>query len=155
NDQLVNEITYATNSQNPVDLRDLRSNDELQIRLETGISQLGYEYKRYRDNAPAAANVLTSAITAVAVMATWRKAPHQSKFQRKELFGKLYNKVFDGLNAAQAILAVQIFRLVENERKRPRIIQPSPEFLPYAGHYLAMLVSEKLLRAQKIEVAEI
>ena len=30
-EEIVQDITYATNSQNPVDLRDLKSNDKIQI----------------------------------------------------------------------------------------------------------------------------
>ena len=144
-DQLIKEITFATNSQNPVDLRDLRSNDSLQIQLETGINALGYNYRRYREDAAGGSHVITSATTAEAVMAIWRKCPHQSKFRRRELFGVLYDKVFTGLNPAQAILAVLIFRAVETERKRPALLQPVPEFLPYAAHYIAMLVGQELL----------
>jgi len=43
-DDLVKTITYATNSQNPVDLRDLRSNDERQRALQASMSELGYTY---------------------------------------------------------------------------------------------------------------
>lgn len=144
-DQLIKEITFATNSQNPVDLRDLRSNDSLQIQLETGINALGYNYRRYREDAAGGSHVISSATTAEAVMAIWRKCPHQSKFRRRELFGVLYDKVFTDLNPAQAILAVLIFRAVETERKRPTLLQPVPEFLPYAAHYMAMLVGQELL----------
>lgn len=144
-DQLIKEITFATNSQNPVDLRDLRSNDSLQIQLETGINALGYNYRRYREDAAGGSHVISSATTAEAVMAIWRKCPHQSKFRRRELFGVLYDKVFTGLNPGQAILAVLIFRAVETERKRPTLLQPVPEFLPYAAHYMAMLVGQELL----------
>lgn len=154
-EQLINEITFATNSQNPVDLRDLRSNDHLQIQLETGINELGYSYKRYREDSATGSNVITSAITAEAVMAIWRKCPHQSKFRRRELFGNLYDKVFNNLNPAQAILAVLIFRAVENERRRPTILQPAPEFLPYAAHYLAMLVGQLLLTKAQITLENI
>ncbi len=41
-DALVEAITFATNSQNPVDLRDLRANDRRQQDLATSISGLGY-----------------------------------------------------------------------------------------------------------------
>lgn len=154
-DQLINEITFATNSQNPVDLRDLRSNDDLQVRLETGINSLGFTYKRYREDSTSGGRVITSITTAEAVMAIWRKCPHQSKFRRRELFGALYNKVFTNLNPAQAILAVLIFRSVENERKRPTLLQPTPDFLPYAAHYMAMLVGQLLLSQAKINMEEI
>ena len=154
-DQLINEITFATNSQNPVDLRDLRSNDSLQIQLETGINSLGYIYRRYREESTTSSRIITSATTAEAVMAIWRKSPHQSKFRRRELFGALYEKVFTNLSPAQAILAVLIFRAVENERKRPTLLQPTPDFLPYAAHYMAMLVGQLLLSQAQIRLQDI
>lgn len=154
-DQLIKEITFATNSQNPVDLRDLRSNDQLQIQLEIGINSLGYTYKRYREDSSSGGKVITSATTAEAVMAVWRKCPHQSKFRRRELFGTLYEKVFTDLSPAQAILAVLIFRVVETERKKPTLLDPVPEFLPYSAHYMAMLVGQLLLSRAQLNMQEI
>jgi hypothetical protein len=51
-------------------------------------------------------------------------------------------------------LAVLFFRIVENERKRPTLDNP-PEFLPYAAHYLAMLIGQQLLQSQTLKMAEI
>ena len=146
---LVQDITYATNSQNPVDLRDLRSNDEIQKQLELGISELklDYTYKRQREEGGGGSSVITSSIVAEAVLAIWRERPHHAKFRRKEHFGKLYKDIFTNLNAAQALLAVLIFRAVENERKRPAMETP-PDFLPYASHYISMLIGRKLLHDQ-------
>ena len=143
---LVQDITYATNSQNPVDLRDLRSNDETQKQLELGMSELklGYTYKRQREEGSGGPSVITSSIAAESVLAIWRERPHHAKFRRKEHFGKLYRDIFTSLNAAQALLAVLIFREVENKRKRPTMETP-PEFLPYASHYISMLIGRKLL----------
>jgi hypothetical protein len=143
----VTDITYATNSQNPVDLRDLRSNDEIQKNLELGMKDLGYTYKRQREEGGFGSNVITSSIAAEATLAIWREKPHQAKFRRKEHFGKLYDDIFKNLNAAQAILAVLIFRDVENERKRPSTDTP-PSFMPYASHYISMLVGRELLHDQ-------
>ena len=145
----IQDITYATNSQNPVDLRDLRSNDEIQRQLELGMSELklGYTYKRQREEGGSGPAVIASSIVAEAVLAIWRERPHQAKFRRKEHFGKLYQDIFTDLNAAQALLAVLIFREVENERKRPTTETP-PEFLPYASHYISMLIGRKLLSDQ-------
>jgi len=140
----VRDITYATNSQNPVDLRDLRSNDEIQKQLEIGMQDLGYSYKRQREEGGGGSGVVTSSIVAESVLAIWRRKPHQAKFRRKEHFGKLYDDIFQGLNASQALLTVLIFRTVENERKRPTTANP-PSFLPYASHYLAMLIGKQLL----------
>jgi hypothetical protein len=152
--EFVQDITYATNSQNPVDLRDLRANDEQQRRLELGMQDLGFNYRRKRDDTSVKSDELTSSVVAEAVLAVWRRKPFQAKFRRKELFGKLYEEVFDTLNSAQAILAALIFRMVENERKRPEQTNP-PVFLPYASHYKAMLVGDYLLEAQGIALAEV
>lgn len=141
----VRDITYATNSQNPVDLRDLRSNDTVQKGIEVALKDLGYTYKRQREGSMGGSDVITSATAAEAVMAIWRRKPHQAKFRRTELFGRLYDEVFNkSLSAAQIVVAVRIFRAVENERKRPKNPNP-PDFLPYASHFIAMLIGQALL----------
>lgn len=150
----VTDITYATNSQNPVDLRDLRSNDELQKQLEISMTDLGYTYKRQREQGAISSTTIPSSVAAEAVLAIWREKPHQGKFRRKEHFGKLYKEIFENLNAAQAIIATLIFRAVENERKRPSQENP-PEFLPYASHYMAMLIGRRLLSTVGISLKEL
>ncbi|MFH0809615.1 MAG: AIPR family protein, partial [Pseudomonadota bacterium] len=153
-EEIVRDITYATNSQNPVDLRDLRSNDDIQQRLEIGIRELGYTYKRQREEGSAGQSVVTSSTVAEAVLSIWREKPHQAKFRRGEHFGVLYNEIFKDLNAAQAMLAVLILRYVENQRKRPEFPNP-PEFLPYASNYVAMLVGGLLLVRNKLTSATV
>jgi hypothetical protein len=133
---------------------DLRSNDEIQKQLEIGMKDLGYVYKRQREEGGGGSSVITSSIVAESVLAIWREKPQQAKFRRKEHFGKLYETIFKELNAAQAILAVMIFRFVENVRKRPTMDNP-PDFLPYASHYLAMLIGRRLLADQQTKVADI
>lgn len=152
--EVVRDITYATNSQNPVDLRDLKSNDEIQKNIELGLEDLGYTYRRQREEGGGGSLVITSSIVAEAVLAIWRKRPHQAKFRRKEHFGKLYEDIFKQLNAAQALLAVLIFRAVENERKRPTMITP-PDFLPYSSHCIAMLIGRKLLKDKGIPLDQV
>ena len=39
-EDIVKDITYATNSQNHIDFRDLKSNDSIQILLETSAADL-------------------------------------------------------------------------------------------------------------------
>ena len=150
----IQDIIYATNSQNPVDLRVLHANDELQKQLEISIKELGYTYKRQREEGGNGTNVLTSSIVAESVLAIWRQRPHQAKFRRKDHFGKLYDLIFKDLNAAQALLAVLIFRAVENARKRPSG-DDQPDFLPYASHYLSMQIGQRLLENMGIELSEL
>lgn len=150
----VREITYATNSQNPVDLRDLRSNDDYQRQLETALAGFGYTYKRQREEGISGSQVITSSTAAEAILAIWRRKPHQAKFMRREHFGKLYHDIFATVNAAQTLLAVQIFRMVENARKRD-LGQVDHPFLPYSAHYAAMLIGERLLQESGLRLDEV
>ena len=152
-DEVVREITKATNSQTPVDLRDLRSNDEVQSTLALGMEGLGYSYKRHRDESRSGGNVVTSAAVAEAVLAVWREKPHQAKFRRREMFGRLYDLIFEDLNAAQALLAALIYRAVE-ERRKHEIDEP-PDFLPYASHHLSMLIGRELLKDACLGTADV
>ena len=86
-ENIVSAITYATNSQNPVDFRDLKSNDECQILLEKGALDLGYCYKRKRDNS-LNTNVIPSTVSAEAVLAVWREKNYLAKYKRNEFFDK-------------------------------------------------------------------
>jgi hypothetical protein len=141
---LVSSITYATNSQNPVDLRDLRSNDPIQKQLEISVRELGYEYKPKRSDIPIKSSDITSAVAAEAVLSTWRRAPQQAKFRNSEHFGSLYEKIFDdSLNGAQLVIAVLLYRIAENKRRRPP--DNAPEFVRYASCFAAMLMGQYLL----------
>ena len=151
--EVVGDITRATNSQSPVDLRDLRSNDELQRTLALGMEQLGYDYKRHRDDGGVGAGTVTSSMVAEAVLAVWRERPHQAKFRRREHFGKLYDTIFGDLNAAQALLATLIYRMVE--RRRREGMEAPPDFLPYASHHLAMVIGRELRAEPPLAVGEI
>lgn len=144
NEDLVRQITYATNSQNPVELKDLKANDERQKRLETDIGQLGYVYRRKRTDS-GGKNDITSGSTAEALLAVWRHAPHQAKFFTREHFGKLYEAIFaQDLNGAQVISAVLLYRIAENRRRRPDT--EDPFFVRYGSCFIAMQMGRRLLR---------
>ncbi len=144
---IVQRITYATNSQNPVDLRDLRANDEIQQKLELALKELDYTYKRKRDQHTADTATITSSVAAEAIFAIWRRQPHTAKFYRRTLFNQHYDDIFiDSLNAAQVAVATLLFRVAENERKRPSTTTQDKRYRSYAAHFLAMLMGEELLR---------
>jgi hypothetical protein len=145
NEALAYRITGATNSQSPIELRDLRSNDVEQQTLAHGVELLGYEYKAKRDNVGSGSTTIPSTVAAEAVLAIWRRKPHQAKFATSKLFDQFYKEVFTpSLTGAQVILAVLIYRAVHNERRKPT--RGTPFFLPYASHHLAMIVGQLLLK---------
>lgn len=145
NQDIVLQITHATNSQNPVDLKDLLSNDEKQQQLEISIQSLEYSYRRKRmENAPKVTEI-TSGVAAEAILSVWRQAPHQAKFLSREHFGKLYKKIFSpDLNGAQTIIAVLLYRIAENHRRRPE--NSDPVHVRYSSCFIAMQMGRRLLK---------
>ncbi|MBE8233416.1 MAG: AIPR family protein [Endozoicomonadaceae bacterium] len=157
NEEFINNIIYATNNQNPIDLRDLKANDDRQRRLkqsidslpDVGIAKLEYRTKRPFTNP----NELTNAVVAEAVLAIWRMRPHQARFNTRQHFGTLYDIIFtNNLNGAQAIIAVLIHRFCETERKRQN--GEAPAFLLYGSRFIAMQMGRYLLRDLKMEKIE-
>ncbi len=143
-EDFIRNITYATNNQNPVDLRDLRANDARQQRLILEISGLGFSYRPKRAETASKSEAITSGMAAEAVLSVWRRRPHQAKFLAREHFGKLYDEIFTPtLNGAQVIVATLLYRIAENKRKRPG--PAAPDFIPYASCFLAMQMGRYLL----------
>lgn len=153
-EDVVKDITYATNNQNPVDMRDLKSNDELQVLLETSAAELGYTYKRKRDNS-GNANVIPATVAAEAVFAVWRGKPHLAKYKRSEFFDKYYDEIFKNLNAAQMIVAVSIFRYCDNYRKKLSKDTDVNAQRPFSQYFLSYMVGKRLLKDAGITIDEL
>ena len=152
--ELVEAITFATNSQNPVDLRDLKANDARQKALARSISELGYTYRAKREDRAVSPDEFTSAVIAEAVLAIWRHRPHQARFRSRAHFGALYKIIFtDELNGAQAVIAALLHRHAENRRKRPP--ENAPDFLAYGSRFIAMLMGEYLLKEMGIALSQL
>lgn len=142
-DELIDDITIATNSQNPVDLRDLRANDAMQLNLESDIKELGFTYKRKKEGSNNG-DIIPSSVAAEAIYSIWRKKPHLAKFKRNELFGTFYKKTFGNINGAQLVLAVLIYRFCDNQRRKSPLVATYPH-LSYSNYFMAMLMAQILL----------
>jgi hypothetical protein len=151
---IVEGITLATNSQNPVDFRDLKSNDEIQRLLEQSAKELGYTYKRKRDN-QTNMDVIPSSVAAEAVFAIWRCKPHLARYKKSSFFDINYDEIFKGLNAAQMIIAVLIFRLCDSMRKKQSDDPEIDAQRAYSQYVIGAIMGQKLLRHFGIEVHQI
>jgi hypothetical protein len=141
---VIEGITRATNNQNPVDFRDLKSNDRVQLMLEQGARDLGYTYKRKRDS-QTNTDAIPLSVAAEAVFAVWRQKPHLAKYKKGEFFNAYYNEIFAGLNAAQMIIAVLIFRICDNNRKKVSIDDDVQTQRAYSHYLLSALIGKKIL----------
>ncbi|WP_144822380.1 AIPR family protein [Marinobacter piscensis] len=165
NDDIISKITVATNSQSVVDLSDLKSNDEIQRTLAHSVPLLGekdgkplYVYQTKRgEKAPASVYTpISLGVAAEAVLSVWRAKPNNARFHKNKLFGQLYDEIFGDLNAAQLVLAVSIWRYVENKRKHESENYIGEYlFLPYASNVLAMQIGHELLREKGLTLAQV
>ncbi|VAW32710.1 possible abortive infection phage resistance protein [hydrothermal vent metagenome] len=150
---LTTDITIATNSQTPVDLRDLRANDSLQQQLCLAIKDLGFEYlaKKGLGSSSSTSKSIPSSVAAESIYSTWKRKPQLAKFKRRELFGKFYDDVFKDINGAQLIIAVLIYRHCDINRKKTELISKY-RHIPYSNYFMAMLCSELILEQQNIQI---
>jgi len=153
-ESVIEGITRATNSQNPVDFRDLKSNDEIQYLLEQGAKELGYLYKRKRDNQTNTV-MIPSSVAAESVFAIWRKKPHLAKYKKSEFFNVYYNEIFNELNAAQMIIAVLVFRMCDSYRKKYSPDQDVQAQRRYSHYLIAAIIGINILNHFNINVQQI
>ncbi len=136
---LVVRITEATNSQSPVDFRDRKANDAIQRKLELGLSELGYIYRRKRSMDSIQGNEITSLQAAEAVFSVVREMPHLIRYRTHQLFQLRYDEIFTStLSPAEVVMSVMLLRYAEARRKQAG--DDSPRFIPYASTFIAMLM---------------
>ncbi|MGL9810088.1 AIPR family protein [Enterococcus sp. DIV0970a] len=153
NDNLIKDITVATNSQNPVDLRDLQANDDVQQKLELDARDLGYVYKRKRDVTSGAG--IPSSVAAESVLAIWRQQPVAAKSKKSEHFSTYYNLIFNELNASQMILAVDIYRYCDRIRKLSSEDIEINTIRRFSSYFISMIIGDVLLKTFNLKLNEI
>lgn len=143
--KLMSRIALSTNSQNPVDLRDLRSGDSIQRGLENAVQSYGYSYHRFRaDKIVRGARKLPAPLAAEAVLAVWRRMPFEAAAHKQQHFSdKYYQKIFSvDLTAGQLILATKILRSANSRAAQKSEICP---ICLHGSHVLATVMGALLL----------
>ena len=114
-------IAESTNSQTPIKSRDLRSNDDIQKKLEEAFEGMGLFYERklnqHSDKArPSRVDALTAG---QAHLAYGLELPEVAKKDRGRIFSDLYDQVFtDELLADELLCSLKILNLIETHKKR-------------------------------------
>jgi len=163
-EDIIDSITYATNSQTAVNLRDLKANDPIQRKLIESVELLEtdnnnnpvYTYKPKRDS-NVSKNSISIAVAAEAIISTWRRGPHRAKFRKNRLFeDEIYETIFTSeLNAAQLVIAVHIWRYVETKRKTDESLYNDYIFVGYCSNHLCMIMGDKLLKENSISLEQL
>ncbi len=119
NPALSTQIAEYTNSQNPVNSRDIRSIDIIQQKLEQEFLALGLFYDRknnqYSDK-PKDFRI-DAEKTGQVLMAMFNKMPSEAKTKKASIFADEYDNIFnDNITADKVLLAYRLFERIENEK---------------------------------------
>lgn len=116
-------IAETTNSQTPINVRDLRSNDRQQRQLEEAFADLDYYYERKAGqhvDQPVAKRVDALA-AGQAYLALGIGLPETAKKDRGRVFGDLYDTVFaEDLTAPKLLTSFSLAKLLAEKKKEVR-----------------------------------
>lgn len=138
---LVDKITLATNSQNAIKLSDLRANDTIQQKIEIGLEKYNIEYIRRRNSKRAKKGNIRKEIVAEVILSAILKRPNEAKYKKALHFGVLYREIFNEkiINIETIISLVKQFTFIETKRKTARIeLVTKYPFIPYATNHILM-----------------
>lgn len=125
-------ISETTNSQTPVETRDLKSNEKIQIKLEEQFSILSYYYERkknqYEDKPKD--KRLDAELLAQLFLAYYLDMPSEAKNDKRKIFSKYYSQIFNNDIDADKLLLPYLFykplkimkdAIASDKRKRKHI----------------------------------
>lgn len=112
-------IAESTNSQTPINVRDLKSNDRLQRQLEDAFGDLGYHYERkkgqHNDKEPESR--IDALDAGQAFLSYGIGLPEVAKKDRGRVFGDLYETVFsDEVSATKLLVSYQLMQRINAEK---------------------------------------
>ena len=114
------KIAISTNSQTPIRSRDLRSNDEVQRKLEESFKDFGLFYERkngqYKDQNKDLR--IDAMLAGQAYLAYELGSPDVAAKDRGKIFGELYDSIFnDEITAQRLLIPLKIFRPIEQMKR--------------------------------------
>lgn len=152
NQTLSTNIAEYTNSQNPVNSRDIRSIDFVQQKLDQEFLAKGLYYERKKSQySGKPKNLRLDAEKAGQVlMIFYNKMPSEAKNRKRFIFGEKYEEIFnDNINADKVLLAYKLFEEIEKEKNLAKSSMLSVEekfenesFILYASYYILYIIAE-------------
>ena len=118
--EISHKIAESTNSQTPIRSRDLRSNDDIQKKLEEEFADLGYFYERKagQHDDKDRARVVDALATGQAYLAYVLDMPETAKKERGRVFGDLYEVVFnENITAAKLLVPLRVFAPIDSRKR--------------------------------------
>lgn len=105
---LSEQITESTNRQNPVNARDIRSNDEIQRLIEKSLKDRGFYYQRKRNQwlNVSKDKVIDNFTLAQLYHSFYMEKPHEARNQKAKLFGddNVYQLIFNEYTLPEKVI---------------------------------------------------
>ena len=149
---ITSEIAEATNSQTPINTRDLRSNDDIQKKLEESFLAQGFFYERkYRQHHTQPKKKRIDALSAgQALLAYALGSPEVAKKDRARVFRDQYDYIFNNEITTQRLLVpLRLYadiqekkRYLQKKVKKGESIDSSLLFLIDGGYHVLFAVHE-------------
>lgn len=151
--EFVNAITTATNSQNAIYVKDLKANDEVQQKIENGLMHYNVDYLRRRDQRRARPQDIRMDMAAEVLLSCILQKPEDAKYRKALHFTQeYYGDIFDDnkVNVELIYFATMLFKKIESKRKTEQNLEYP--FTAFASHFILMLVYAKYIKKyQKID----
>jgi hypothetical protein len=154
------DIAEATNSQTPINTRDLRSNDDIQKKLEGSFLDQGLYYERkFRQHQDQQRQKRVDALSAgQAFLAYSIGYPEVAKKDRARVFGDLYDNIFnDDITTTKLLVSLRLFSAIEMQKrdlqrkiKKGQSIDADLMFLIDGAYHVLFAVAE-LCESKKID----
>lgn len=120
---IVDNITIATNNQNPIGVRDLRANDPAQISIQRSLfEKYGYYYERKRNEYKGLPKnekhkLITNEKIGQAFLAVGLKKPNRALSSKSDVFKQEYDNIFRRSSTEKLLFSYQIYKFVEGKKK--------------------------------------
>jgi hypothetical protein len=158
--ELSSRIAEFTNSQNPVNNRDIHSIDSLQIKLEKEFDTFGlfYERKRNQFKDKPKNQRIDAEKMGQAVFAFYQEKPSEAKNEKRIIFGNSYEMIFnENLRANNALIAYRLYEFIEDEKQESKknIIDNYEEygFISYCTYWVLYLMHQ-IFTIMSIDIIE-
>jgi hypothetical protein len=157
---ITSDIAEATNSQTPINTRDLRSNDEVQKKLEESFLDQGlyYERKAKQHQDQPRRKRIDSLSAGQKFLAYSLGYPEVAKKDRARVFGDMYDSIFnDDITTQKLLVPLRIFSDIEQRKrdlqkkiKKGDSFDPDFFFLIDGAYHVLFAVSE-LCESKKVD----
>ena len=117
---ITSEIAEATNSQTPINTRDLRSNDDVQKKLEESFADQGLCYERkHRQHSNQPRRKRIDALSAGQALLAYRLGyPEVAKKDRAKVFGDMYDNIFnDDITTEELLVPLRVLAEIESQKR--------------------------------------